>query len=173
MIPLRPLDPGTDCPEIRASQTAGTGRQFAAVRPVVVEHGSLSSALANFGEWEAWAERRVTKRPDGLLWNCSDTMPGIDAQHLEGMLCDPEASARAARAMKHADRSCPRPRRLLPGAAGYGRGRHPYGMGTVERKDLTTRTEEPKLRRRQAARPTGSVMEQGEGHGMQRAPCPR
>ena len=42
----------------------------------------------------------------GLLWNCSDTMPGIDARHLEGMLRDLEAScgsyARAARALKHA-----------------------------------------------------------------------
>jgi|GEM_PF-2736523 len=41
-----------------------------------------------------------------LLWNCRDTMPGIDRDHLEGMLCWPQPScgsyARAARALKDA-----------------------------------------------------------------------
>ena len=42
----------------------------------------------------------------GLLWNCSDIMPGLDQRHLENMLPDPEGScftyARAARALRAA-----------------------------------------------------------------------
>lgn len=74
--------------------------------------------LAAIEAYEAWEDGEpepcieVRERPMrlsevcGLLWNCSDTMPGIDRDNLEGMLRDPEAScgsyARAARALKHA-----------------------------------------------------------------------
>lgn len=68
--------------------------------------------------YEAWEDGEpeptveVRERPMrlsevcGLLWNCSDTMPGVEERHLEGMLPWPQPScatyARAARTLKDA-----------------------------------------------------------------------